>query len=157
MVTGTQGWKIILGKSVEAISAVLPLRVFGAGGLYADNFGRCQILLTSLSRFVSCRPFRNHLRCRSSPREFPYVAKFCRTWTSLPLTVINEEDLLPALRDFPKCGGWYRQQLIKLATANLVNTEFFLTLDADVILCKPLRLEDLVRSGESTSASRGSP
>ena len=63
--------------------------------------------------------------------------------------MINEEDLLPALRDFPKCGGWYRQQLIKLAAANLVNTEFFLTLDADVILCKPLRLENLVRSGRA--------
>ncbi|MGC1679795.1 MAG: DUF6492 family protein, partial [Pseudolabrys sp.] len=82
-------------------------------------------------------------------RRRTYVAKFCRTWSSLPLTVINEEDLLPALRDFPKCGGWYRQQLIKLAAANLVNTEFFLTLDADVILCKPLRLEDLVRSGRA--------
>jgi hypothetical protein len=137
-----------LGKSVEAISAVLPLRVFGAGGLYADNFGRCQILLTSLSRFAATGLFET-IFVIAPPREFPYVAKFCRTWNSLPLTVINEEDLLPALRDFPKCGGWYRQQLIKLAAANLVSTEFFLTLDADVILCKPLRLENLVRSGRA--------
>jgi hypothetical protein len=106
------------------------------------------MLLTSLSRFAAADLFET-IFVVAPPREFPYVAKFCRTWSSLPLTVINEEDLLPALRDFPKCGGWYRQQLIKLAAANLVNTEFFLTLDADVILCKPLRLEDLVRSGRA--------
>ena len=70
---GTQGWKIILGKSVEAISAVLPLRVFGAGGLYADNFGRCQILLTSLSRFAATDLFET-IFVVAPPREFPYVA-----------------------------------------------------------------------------------
>jgi hypothetical protein len=137
-----------LEKSIEAISAVLPLRVLGAGGFYADHFDRCRILLTSLSKFTAADFFET-IFVVAPPREFPDVATFCRTWNSLPLTVINEEGLLPALRDFPDLMGWYRQQLIKLAAANLVNTEFFLTLDADVILCKPLQIEILVRSGRA--------
>lgn len=134
---------------------MLPLRVLGAGGFYADHFDRCRILLTSLSKFTAADFFET-IFVVAPPREFPDVATFCRTWNSLPLTVINEEGLLPALRDFPDLMGWYRQQLIKLAAANLVNTEFFLTLDADVILCKPLQIE-ICAIRQGTYAPRGSP
>jgi len=46
-------------------------------------------------------------------------------------------------------AGWYVQQLIKLAAADLVETEFYLTLDADVICTRPVRYGDLVKDGRA--------
>ena len=63
-----------------------------------------------------------------------------RDWQSLPLVVIDEEEVLPTFRDHPLTlnAGWYRHQLIKLCAANLSKTEFFITFDSDVILTKPI-------------------
>lgn len=45
--------------------------------------------------------------------------------------------------------GWYRQQLIKLGIARLIETDFYLTLDADVVCIKPTTHADLVRAGRA--------
>jgi len=66
---------------------------------------------------------------------------------ALPVNVICEDDLVPQLRAYD-VGGWTRQQVIKLAAASLVTTDFYLTLDADVVLCKQLALDDLVIEGK---------
>lgn len=46
-------------------------------------------------------------------------------------------------------GGWYIQQLIKLAMAVKVETEFYLTLDADVVCLRPVGYDDLIQSGKA--------
>lgn len=45
--------------------------------------------------------------------------------------------------------GWYRQQLIKLGIARLIETGFYLTLDADVVCIKPTAHADLVHAGRA--------
>jgi hypothetical protein len=42
-------------------------------------------------------------------------------------------------------GGWYIQQIIKFAIVEHIETDFYLTLDADVICIKPVTYHQLVR------------
>ena len=59
--------------------------------------------------------------------------------------VISDSELVPEFKLFPKRGGWFNQQLIKLAIASRVETDFYLTLDADVICLRPTHFSDLVK------------
>jgi hypothetical protein len=45
---------------------------------------------------------------------------------------LSDELLCPALR-YVKMSGWQKQQLLKLAMAPLISTEYYMTLDADLI------------------------
>jgi hypothetical protein len=60
-----------------------------------------------------------------------------------------EDDLLPEFKKYPKMRGWRKQQLLKIAIANLVENEFYLTLDADVICLKPLDESKLIIEGKA--------
>lgn len=61
----------------------------------------------------------------------------------------GESAWLPELELFPRAHGWYRQMLLKLEAANRVQSEFYLTLDADVIAARPVDLEALTASGRA--------
>lgn len=61
--------------------------------------------------------------------------------------VIPESSLVPEFKIFPKTRGWFKQQLIKMAIAEKIETDFYLTLDADVICVKPVIFSDLVKDG----------
>lgn len=71
--------------------------------------------------------------------------------------VIKESDLIPELPAYrwlaKKFGrsitGWFVQQIIKFAIAERATTEFFLTLDADVLCLRPTSFPDLVRDGRA--------
>jgi hypothetical protein len=63
--------------------------------------------------------------------------------------VLPESELVPEMRFFPKVKGWYRQQLIKLAIADWVATDFYLTLDADVLCTRLVQYQDLVRENRA--------
>lgn len=129
-----------------AISAVLPLKVFGHR--YIDDLARCHILFTSLAAFASRDMFED-IFIVVPTRERRYAEALRDEWRSLPLTVVCEEDILPNIRPHPKVGSWYRQQVIKLYAANLSKTEFFITFDSDVLLCKPMAVSDIVRDGKA--------
>lgn len=47
--------------------------------------------------------------------------------------------------------GWFVQQLVKLAIAARIETDFYLTLDADVICLKPVGHDDLIRDGRAVT------
>jgi hypothetical protein len=70
------------------------------------------------------------------------------------LEVIDEEALVPELAaqrrlGFPRVSGWFKQQVLKLAAAELVRSEFFLTLDADVFAVSPWCDRDVLRGGRA--------
>lgn len=134
--------------STGAISAVLPLKAYGRR--YRDNPLRARFLLASLAAFAPPDLFAE-IFVVVPTRERRQAEALRAQWPSLPLVVLCEEDVLPALRRpaLASSAGWYRQQVIKLAAANLSTTEFFLTLDSDVVLAKPLRSEDIVRDGKA--------
>ena len=133
---------------MRAISAVLPLKAYGRR--YIDDPGRCHILLTSLATFAPDDMFED-IFVVVPARERAHAEALRRDWQSLPLIVIDEEEILPTFRDHPLTlnAGWYRQQLVKLCAANLSKTEFFITFDSDVILTKPICVADIVRDGKA--------
>lgn len=68
--------------------------------------------------------------------------------------VIDEATLVPefAVCDrlgLPKVGGWFRQQLVKLAIAPRIQSDFVLTLDADVIALSDFGDADCIRHGRA--------
>ena len=61
--------------------------------------------------------------------------------------IVRESEIVPEFRYFPGVGGWFKQQLIKIAIAHRVETDFYLTLDADLVCTKVLRYSDLIQDG----------
>jgi uncharacterized protein DUF6492 len=133
-------------SGTSAISAVLPLKISGwKGGRRSQDLWRSDILLSSLARFS--KPGLFHKIYVAVPTdEEPAVRSSLLGCGLLPITAICEADIAPQLPAYD-VGGWVRQQVVKLAAASLVETDFYLTLDADVVLCKPLTLSDLVIEG----------
>src|SRR5262249_57584990 len=127
---------------ITAIQAVLPLAISGAK-YYRFNLARCDILFTSLCRFGERGLFQRILIVVPR-RDRRIIRAALSRWSNLPLDIIPEEDILPALREYPRASGWKCQQLLKLAVARLVRTPFYLTLDPDLVLCKPFRISDIM-------------
>ncbi len=48
--------------------------------------------------------------------------------------------------------GWFVQQIVKLVGASLIETDFYLTLDADVICTRQILYSDLVHEGRARTA-----
>lgn len=129
--------------NAQKIDAVLPLTL--------KDYPRFEILDKSLRRF-----FKDLGKCWvvTPDSEFEQIKnlieddRYC---------VISELSLIPEFKIF--CGsrfsifksvpGWYKQQLIKIAIADKIETDFYLTLDADVICTRPTFFEDVVKSGRA--------
>ena len=65
------------------------------------------------------------------------------------LCLVPELSWLPELKVFTRVGGWYRQMLLKLEAANHVRSDFYLTLDADVIATRKHDLNELCVGGRA--------
>ncbi|HLV67074.1 MAG TPA: DUF6492 family protein [Polyangiaceae bacterium] len=123
---------------MRSLDAVLPLTLRDAP--------RARILLRSLERFcpVLGRLFLVTRAGDVASIERSLGAEF------LPgkLEVLSEDALVPELSAH-RARGWYRQQLIKLAIAERVESDYYLTLDADVVATRPITLERLLPSGRA--------
>ena len=128
-----------------AIGAILPLRVRGRR---TEVIPRCRILLASLAAFTEPGLF-DEIHVVAPARDRPEVERLCTEWRSLPLTVLDEDAYLPTLGQHRFVAGWFRQQAIKLRAAERLQARFFITLDDDVILCKPLKRADLIVGGRA--------
>lgn len=65
----------------------------------------------------------------------------------MPLRVIDERDVVPHVSD--SASGWTKQQVIKLAAAEVVHTPWFVTLDADVVAARPITRDFLLPGGRA--------
>lgn len=127
----------------EKMDAVLPL-------LMAD-LERFEVLAESLKK--NFHPLSN---LWIVVRDIEYEA-ICKRVEWSACRVVRESALIPEVavyRRLPKrysqrIKGWYVQQLIKFAIAKWIETEFYLTLDADVICLRSVEYEDLVTSGRA--------
>ena len=127
----------------QQLTAVLPLKVFGLD--YIENLTRCDILFSSLRTYGA--GLLREIFVVVAAREEAHIREQLSIWNDLPLTIIKEDDLVPALTRFGCVSGWQKQQIIKLGIADLISTEYFLTLDPDVILCKPMTATDIFVNG----------
>lgn len=129
-----------------AISAVLPLKA--SGSYDVNDLKRAHILFTSLKTFVAAGTI-SEIFVLVPAVEVELVQQEYACWQSLNIKVMAEDDLLPEFKKYPKMRGWRKQQLLKIAIANLIENEFYLTLDADVICLKPLDESKLIIDGRA--------
>lgn len=75
-------------------------------------------------------------------------------WKNVQISVISETDLIPEdvllLCDnhLKSRSGWFKQQIVKLKAADIVQTDYYLILDSDCILRCPLNYSTLIRTNE---------
>lgn len=119
----------------RTIDAVLPLRL--------ADYDRSEILRISVRRFFSdlgtcwvVTPDHEAAEIKSRIGDTQYV-------------VVAESDVVPELKKCPPVRGWFVQQLIKIAIADRITTDFYLTLDADVICTRPVTSTDLIKQGRA--------
>ena len=120
---------------IQKLDAVLPLK-------YKDC-KRFRILDASLQKFMKdlgrlfiIVPDKELTKFQSKIDDDHYV-------------IIPETSLVPEFKLFKGYPGWNKQQLIKLAAATIVETDFYLTLDADIICVRPTSFSDLVKNGRA--------
>jgi hypothetical protein len=79
--------------------------------------------------------------------------------------VISEDSVIPELkfynglrilfgRTHARTLGWFVMQLAHLAVAEIIETEFYLTFDSDVVCTKPVHYADLIKDGRAIPRSR---
>jgi Family of unknown function (DUF6492) len=103
---------------------------------------------------------RFHILARSIEANFDDLARCCvivpdhqqdAMRIAMPhqrFVVVPETQIVPELAG-SKAKGWYKQQLIKLAMADHVTSDYYLLFDADVICARPIRRHDLFRNGKA--------
>lgn len=83
-----------------------------------------------------------------------HIADFCNLLRNITddnrFEIINENEICPQLSEnnYP-IAGWYIQQILKLAAAKYMKTNFYLTLDSDIICKKHFNYSTLMLSGKA--------
>jgi Family of unknown function (DUF6492) len=120
-----------------SLDAVLPLILRDAE--------RAELLFESLAKnfsglrriWVVCPDSQYaELTERYRTRRFPFE-----------LCVESELQIVPEFVLKPKLSGWFRQQMIKLAIFERIESDLYLTLDADVVCARKVTAEQLVGVG----------
>ena len=72
--------------------------------------------------------------------DYPAFSSITKFALDFPVTVIAEADMFPSNVPSASSNGYARQMLLKLLVAKHVRTEFYLTLDADLLLKRPMNI-----------------
>jgi hypothetical protein len=119
----------------------------------ARDCERLQTLGASLRRFWHVPGV---LRIFTEDGDHDVVLEAARKYLvgDLWVEVMKTSDMLerPPSKDTRK--GWWRQQLAKLCAARIVESDFYLTIDADCFLTQPIEYEDLVKRGRGVVTTR---
>jgi hypothetical protein len=120
---------------LSRVDAVLPL--------HGDDFERFSLLRRTAHRF-----FRFEGRCLVMvPREHLRAAIELLAGDGRFVPVC-ELDVVPELEG-SQVAGWWKQQALKLAGARLVESDVYLTLDADCMVVRPVHDHDFVKDGKA--------
>jgi hypothetical protein len=117
-------------RANDTIEAVLPL--------LSRDHDRFALLRLSLDRFWNGGIIHVLIR----PEDAECTARILGQDRRFRLVV--QDSLLGGAR-YPALLGWWAQQILKLAAAGIVGTDFYLTLDADCLLVRNVGREMLVR------------
>lgn len=128
------------------VGAVLPIKASGSYG--ADDLSRAHILFRSLQRFAPAG-FFGEFWIVTPDDEVALVEKEYARWSEFNIRVVSELNIAPELNKYPKMRGWRKQQIIKLAIANHMASDYYLTFDADVICLKSFEYNSLFPDGKA--------
>jgi peptidoglycan/xylan/chitin deacetylase (PgdA/CDA1 family) len=132
-----------------ALTVVLALRAgAGKGETDLDRFQR--LLWPSFAQNWRL-PGQLHWLIVCPPADVNAIEQRLRALDVEGVQVVDEDRLLPSLVGK---SGWFKQQLVKLAAADLVTTPHYLTLDADVLLLRRIAIDDLLPGGRPRLGAR---
>lgn len=121
------------------LTAVLPVKI--KSWQPSNDLDRLVfLLLPSFERFWINKDSLEFLVITTEQDKKTIVKKLNKKRYNFKITVISENDLCPVL---VKKSGWWKQQILKLVSSKIIETDLFITLDADVILRRPILYEDL--------------
>ncbi len=119
------------------LDAVLPLTL--------GDVARADLLLESLAQnFSGLR--RIWVVCPDA-QHAEIAARYAKRQLPFELCVESELKVVPEFALKLRQSGWFRQQMIKLAIFERIESDFYLTFDADVVCVRPVSVEHLVGSG----------
>lgn len=136
----------------ETIDLVLPVKP----GL-RDDGQRMRICLTSLAQYLDCSRVGQLLII--IPDGVAKEAVQATTWSgrALPFAtkILHDHEVLGLDPMRARIPGWFTQQLVKLGAADHLASEFYITLDSDVLLTRPTRYGDLIEGGRAATVFYG--
>lgn len=115
--------------------------------LVEKDFNRFQLLLLSLDKFSSefgimhvVVPEKEVTRIRE---------RILRLKIQFEWRVVSENEIVPEFERYHRISGWEKQQLIKLAIADFIQSDYYLTLDADVVCTRAVTPDKLLIGGKA--------
>jgi hypothetical protein len=143
-----------LNHDKEKLTFVLTLALSGTGR-DDDDLRRVDLMFRSLAKFLEKQCLEEFIIVTRSA-DMEAVRSAVQTGLNQQkLRILDENTICPEFLDDPETPsqwpkpnkGWYRQQLIKLAIHEHVQTEFYMTVDSDVIFTKPFSPDSLFKDG----------
>ena len=129
------------------MEAVLPLKISGD---YQDfDLQRARILLFSLEKFYnSGKPLIVHVIALRKEME-DIKNNFLGKYNNINVIIHPEDELIQEFGSVHCWNGWMKQQVLKLAAHKLVNSEFYLALDADIVCFREFGVNDMIIDGRA--------
>jgi Family of unknown function (DUF6492) len=124
----------------------------------SQNDGRrVRIAMSSLVRYLDPASVGRLLLV--VPDHVPKQAVRALTWEGnpvpFPTVVLNDRELLGVNAWRERVGSWYTQQFVKIGAADHLQSDYYVTLDSDVVLTKPTGFDDLVIGGRAATLEYG--
>lgn len=133
---------------MRTVDLVLPVNP----GSRSDD-RRMRIALSSLVRYLDPSCVGRLLII--VPDHVPKQAVRALTWEGRAVpyqtAVLHDHEVIGSNAWRSRVGSWYTQQFVKIGAADHLVSDFYVTLDSDVILTKPTGFDDLVIGGRAAT------
>lgn len=119
------------------IDCVLPIK--------KSDLGRFLNLHSTIEKYFKCE---GTIYVITLDKEFAHIGNYFKQ-IGKPYSVFPEGEIAPCFRSGgTKLPGWWKQQLLKIAIVDKVQTPYYLTLDADCLIVREIHEGDLIRGGK---------
>jgi len=130
----------------DKLSIVLPIKI-RVHHQHSELERVQRLLLPSIQKFLALDDVHEFLII-AAPGDIEEVRKGVESFaTPLRIRVLADTDLVPRVEGMK--SGWAKQQILKLAAANLVQTKHYLVFDADNLMVSPAGFEQLCPGGRA--------
>lgn len=133
-------------STYPSLAGVLPLK---AERKKTNSLEQCILLFDSYLKFGAELTFNEFFVVSPRSQLDRIKAKLDRYSDVLPMIYLAEESLIPEATSKYWIGGWRKQQLIKLAIASNMKSDYYITFDADVLFKRYVSNADLFPDGRA--------
>jgi len=138
------------------LSFLLTIALSGTGRDDQD-LERVKLLIRSFTKYFDKSTLSKFFIVTTAKDETVVKNAIGPVFAGRKLEILNENEICPEFENDPDTTntwpkpnkGWYRQQLLKLAIHERIDTPFYMTLDSDVLFVKPFSTNSLIRGGKA--------